>query len=289
MKHLYHILSAILLTSAAIVAQPARAQEEQAQDDCWRINRIDHLFYNINICDEYAHIIKRQKKTQNYYTEAFVIPKTVKYTIPSMNTGSGSIGSGDHYFPITELMDSCFYNATSSSITFEAESNVKIIHSYAFHNVFNVTGTLELPSSVETIEDNAIYANYTAIVIPASVKYIGVSSIVLDKATTVIFLGTTPPEIGIDGDYTPWNSDKSATSKEITVQVPEGSFDTYKNTDGIGDYFTCFGREKDSTSLKETTAGGRKGIYSLTGVYLGEDDSQLPRGIYIINGKKVVK
>ena len=41
----------------------------------------------------------------------------------------------------------------------------------------------------------------------------------------------------------------------------------------------------------ETTAATAKGIYSVTGQYLGDADQQsaLPAGVYIINGKKVVK
>ena len=33
----------------------------------------------------------------------------------------------------------------------------------------------------------------------------------------------------------------------------------------------------------------KKGIYTLTGQYLGLDESSLPQGMYIINGKKVIK
>ena len=33
----------------------------------------------------------------------------------------------------------------------------------------------------------------------------------------------------------------------------------------------------------------KTGIYTVTGQYLGTDDSNLPQGLYIINGKKVIK
>jgi hypothetical protein len=33
----------------------------------------------------------------------------------------------------------------------------------------------------------------------------------------------------------------------------------------------------------------KSGIYSVTGQYLGIDESNLPQGLYIINGKKVIK
>jgi hypothetical protein len=33
----------------------------------------------------------------------------------------------------------------------------------------------------------------------------------------------------------------------------------------------------------------KTGIYTITGQYLGTDESNLPQGLYIINGKKVIK
>ncbi len=39
----------------------------------------------------------------------------------------------------------------------------------------------------------------------------------------------------------------------------------------------------------DTTPAIRQGIYTVTGQYLGIDESQLPAGMYIINGKKVIK
>ena len=38
----------------------------------------------------------------------------------------------------------------------------------------------------------------------------------------------------------------------------------------------------DTTIFKE-------GIYTITGQYLGTDENNLPQGLYIINGKKVIK
>ena len=33
----------------------------------------------------------------------------------------------------------------------------------------------------------------------------------------------------------------------------------------------------------------KMGVYTITGQYLGTDESNLPQGLYIINGKKVIK
>ena len=42
------------------------------------------------------------------------------------------------------------------------------------------------------------------------------------------------------------------------------------------------------TEATAATPSGRQGVYSLTGVRLGDDTSGLPAGIYIVNGKKIL-
>ena len=47
--------------------------------------------------------------------------------------------------------------------------------------------------------------------------------------------------------------------------------------------------KQQATSIENTVATAKKGIYSMTGVYMGENFENIPAGMYIINGKKVVK
>lgn len=56
------------------------------------------------------------------------------------------------------------------------------------------------------------------------------------------------------------------------------------------DYDTSTGID-DLTIAKQPTASAKKGVYSLTGVKLsdGNDLSNLPKGIYVVDGKKVMK
>lgn len=42
-------------------------------------------------------------------------------------------------------------------------------------------------------------------------------------------------------------------------------------------------------NVEANTSIMRSGVYTVTGQYLGTDDSNLPQGLYIINGKKVIK
>lgn len=48
---------------------------------------------------------------------------------------------------------------------------------------------------------------------------------------------------------------------------------------------------KTPTSTEEIATANVSGIYTILGLYLGEMDvwSTLPSGIYVVNGKKVVK
>ena len=44
------------------------------------------------------------------------------------------------------------------------------------------------------------------------------------------------------------------------------------------------------TAIENTEVkANAKGIFTLTGQYLGEDFNAIPAGIYIVNGKKMVK
>ena len=65
-------------------------------------------------------------------------------------------------------------------------------------------------------------------------------------------------------------------------------------------YFSVPQGEACSTNLKDITSGiedivnatvvsGDNRIYNILGQYLGTDLDRLPRGIYIQNGKKIVK
>ena len=62
--------------------------------------------------------------------------------------------------------------------------------------------------------------------------------------------------------------------------------------------YTCAVPAPDADQLVITRGAGiedlqvethKTGIYSITGQYLGIDESNLPQGLYIINGKKVIK
>ena len=54
--------------------------------------------------------------------------------------------------------------------------------------------------------------------------------------------------------------------------------------------FEIVGRNNMPTAIENTEAKANvKGIYSITGMYLGEDFEALPAGVYVVNGVKIVK
>ena len=82
----------------------------------------------------------------------------------------------------------------------------------------------------------------------------------------------------------------------IVTEMSEGNSYTFTaDANTTTNRFRIVSRSEVTTGVDgttaETTAATAKGIYSVTGQYLGDADQQsaLPAGVYIINGKKVVK
>ena len=107
------------------------------------------------------------------------------------------------------------------------------------------------------------------------------------------------------GDGTVLNlSVEGGTIDKSSVEMVKGAFTDYTaNVTGNGSIQINFATSKgrfflDEVLLKSPTTGimnvhettvNKTGIYTLDGRYMGNDYTVLPRGLYIINGKKVVK
>lgn len=138
--------------------------------------------------------------------------------------------------------------------------------------------------------------------------------------TTSINGEATTPAIALNGTATltfkaaAWSANADATTLNLTVDggttdteavtMTKGAFTDYTATvTGTGAVKITFATEKgrfflDEVSLKSNTTGihtvavptnHRTGIYTLDGRFVGTDFSALSRGLYIVNGKKVVK
>ncbi|MBR0065312.1 MAG: hypothetical protein IJQ06_06940 [Paludibacteraceae bacterium] len=75
------------------------------------------------------------------------------------------------------------------------------------------------------------------------------------------------------------------------MKAEEGARYDFFAEEGRNDHrFQIVGVNKIPTAIEQTEAGkSMKGIYTVTGQYLGEDFNVLPKGLYIVNGVKIIK
>ena len=151
-----------------------------------------------------------------------------------MGGGGGELGFSETDYLAVEIGEKAFYGAEASNIVFDTDpsyeyaphtqliahggqSNIRIIRKQGLANMPNMAGTLTLPASLKALEASAV---------------------LLPDITKLVFLGTDSPECMLEGDYNPWMADGVATSKDVEVVVPDGSLASYKKRVGLGNYFT---------------------------------------------------
>ncbi|MBO6307071.1 MAG: hypothetical protein J6M55_06155 [Paludibacteraceae bacterium] len=80
------------------------------------------------------------------------------------------------------------------------------------------------------------------------------------------------------------------TNNTVVEIVEDGTYNFYAEA-GQNDYrFQLVAPARIPTAIENVNAkASAKGVYSISGQYLGEDINALPKGVYIINGAKVVK
>ena len=173
------------------------------------------------------------KSKYGYYPQTtLTIPSEIVLEIQAMSGGSSKVT-----LRVTGIGTNAFKNAKATSVVFAANSNVDSIGTLAFSSMANMTGKL---------------------VLPASLKKLSVSSILLPNITEIEFLGKEPPKCEEVGGYKPWTSaSNGATPATIKVTVPEGYKDAYtgENAPGIGTYFDCLkGTATGITELENAPA-----------------------------------
>lgn len=282
---IYRLMKKIFtFVSAAMLALGLQAAELDTV-------QVDGIFYQINKETSTAMLI-RESASSKYEIEDIFIPVNVEKDEVS--------------YPVVALGQGALRNTTAKTITFAEGSQVTELGTQAFQAAVNVK-ELELPEGIKVIPLTCIH-NATAtnpmtmkkLVFPASLDSIARLSICLPQLETLEFKGSVPPRINTfyvaASSYTqnPWEVNKDNvcnTNKEALVIVPDGALEAYKNTEWIGDYFTTIVEKKDApTAIENTNANTFKsGVYTITGSYLGEDATNLPKGMYIINGKKVIR
>lgn len=284
-----------------------RAEQGWNHFDCLRDEatidtlRINDLYYTIK--DNKATVVPNLASA-TYTMSSVVIPSTI--TTVNGVVKDGKIEAIATEMPVVMLGRKTFYNATSiTSLTFAEPSHIDTIGMQAMQYMEGLTGTLELPEGLKFIGMSGIHSGLNGgqmpvkkLVLPSTLDSLDVISVVLNELETLEFKGETAPRCRVRVTTTqtqiPWMinpNNRFPTPKNVQIIIPNGSFDSYKSQAGIGDYFDYFSSQGTSVETVENGAAkpSKSGIYNIMGTYLGTDDSNLPTGMYIINGKKVVR
>lgn len=284
-----------------------RAEQGWNHFDCLRDEaatdtlRIGDLYYTIK--DNEATVVPNLASAA-YTMSSVVIPSTIT-TINGV-VKDDKIEAVATEMPVVMLGRKAFMNATAiTSLTFAEPSNVKTIGMQAMQYMTGLTGTLELPEGLRLIDMSALHSGLNGgqmpvkkLVLPSTLDSMSVISVVLNELEELEFKGETAPKCQVRVTTTqtqiPWIinlNNKFPTPKNVKITIPDGSFDSYKNQAGIGDYFDYFNGQGTGVENTDNTAAmtAKKGIYNIMGTYLGTDDSHLPHGMYIIDGKKVTR
>ena len=146
---------------------------------------------------------------------------------------------------------------------------------------------LIIPEEVQSINGGAFYYLYglNSLVIPSGVTKIGEYAFYCPIKESVICLNTTPPEINR-------STFDETTYENTTLYVPKGSKTLY----WLHPYWENFKNivELDDSGVNDITVDPSpksKSVYSINGVKLSanaDNIENLRKGIYIINGEKVV-
>ncbi len=275
-----------LLMSAVVMAMCLNAADE--------IIQVDGIYYQVNVENQTAILLQDQSDAKVYDLEEIVVPVSVEKDGIKCD--------------VVALGKAAFRFCTAKSITFEAGSKVAEIGMQAFQRAHNIK-ELVLPDGIKLMPLTGIHTDQQQdvepfalekLVLPASLDSLAMMSVVAPNLKVLEFVGTVPPRCchkyiaATDYYQVPWEinaTHANFTSKECLVIVPDETLDAYKAAPGIGDYFTNIIEKKDVPSAIENINNTilQSGIYTATGIYVGEDITVLPKGLYIVNGKKVVR
>lgn len=277
--------------------------------DCFAANatdtlRAENLYYTIK--DGNASVMLDLTGNNYAALTSVIVPATIAHTVCTITEGKAAIAQNE--IPVVALGRAAFKsNKSIQTVTFAAPSSIKTLGIQSMQFMEGLTGTLDLPEGLELIDMTAIHSGQNGgqmpvkkLILPSTLDSLSMISIVLNELETLEFRGAVAPKCQVRQTSTqlqiPWainlTSNKFPTPADVQIIIPDGAYDSYKAQAGIGDYFDYF--KSPSASVEETkddnaTNSTKSGIYTILGTCLGTDDSDLPHGMYIINGKKVIK
>ena len=215
--------------------------------------------------------------------------------VTNYNDNSNSY-SGDVNIPETVV-----YNGKTLSVTSIGES--------AFEDCDGLT-SLTIPESVTSI-GNLAFADcdpLSSVILSSSLTSIGKAAFMLCRNLTSITISENVTSIGerafsgcrsltsvyslIENPFEIANSVFERIADDATLYVPKGTKEAYETTEGWAENFSRV-VEFDATGIADTPAGCTEdnAVYSLNGTKMSVRNGELkslPRGIYIVNGKKML-
>lgn len=222
--------------------------------------------------------------------------------------GSAFSNAKKAYIVFPDAMDSdltigdyAFAGTTMKTITLP--KGTEKINEYAFGDCENLTELL-MPEGLKEIGDRALYScpSLMKIELPSSVEILGDRALYQDefKQGRTLIIHSAPEEIGdmsmvcrptevicevaapFDFDYkiSTYGFCHTTEANRVTVKVPAESLQLYKDNS----QWNCYNLVADNSGLEEigVETAEIKSIYSLDGIFQGNDVDALNAGAYIV-------
>ena len=186
-------------------------------------------------------------------------------------------------------------------LSLELPSTLETFGAECFHYA-EITGDLVIPEGVKHMGMKAFYGAWVNgnIYLPSTLESIGENSLQLNswdhKGQNINFYCNrmTPPSIGKDDNLND-NGPFVYDSDILTVYVPVGAKAAFAKDEFWGAARIVEIDKLDggvtaiSTVTKDTGSNIATRIYTLDGRYVGSAVDRLGKGVYVVNGKKIVK
>ena len=187
---------------------------------------------------------------------------------------------------ITSIESYAFYNCSGmTSITLP--DSLTIIRNATFYGCSSLT-SIVLPNGITSIESYAFYdcSGMTSVVIPRSVTSIGGAAFYDCKGLNIVEChAVTPPSL-VYGLFYAQDSFSGVDVTSCILKVPEESIPAYQQAEGWKEFFNIESLTTGINDIKQEI-GKNAPVYNLNGTRV-KNTKNMPKGVYIINGKKVM-